>query len=89
MSNILCRSCDLYVIEVDDLKKQLTAARAEIERLRERYTWCANELLACDYGDNDHGKMGWIVYGWRSRNGERRIYGDSIDAAIDAAKGRT
>jgi len=52
-----------------------------------RYQWAANELLACDYGDNDApGEVvGWHVFGWRYRNGiQHRIYGSSIDAAIDA-----
>lgn len=59
--------------------------RDELVNLKRRYTWAANELLACDYGDNDHPSktFGWRVYGWRSRGGERRIYGDSIDMAID------
>jgi hypothetical protein len=58
-----------------------------------RYQWAANELLACDYGDNDAGGVGWIVFGWRDVNGVhsviprdkvRRIYGSSINDAIDA-----
>lgn len=67
---------------------------AEIEALRARLNWVANELLACDYGDNDKGGVGWTVFGWRDVNGihsivpperTRKIYGKSIDAAIDAA----
>ncbi len=50
----------------------------------ERYRWAANELLVCDYGDNDCCEMGWHVYGWRSPGGGRRIYGASVDEAIDA-----
>jgi len=43
-----------------------------MERTRARYQWAANELLACDYGDNPKGNMvGWIVYGWRDRSGRR------------------
>ena len=30
MSNILCRSCDLYVIQVDELKRELSAAQAKL-----------------------------------------------------------
>jgi hypothetical protein len=54
-----------------------------------RYQWAANELLACDYGDNDKGGVGWCVYGWRQpkdiqHHERKRIYGASIDQAIDA-----
>lgn len=69
--------------------------RRDAEQNKARYTWAANELLACDYGDNAmHGtpeqSVGWVVWGWRDKqtaikahNDKRRIYGDSIDAAID------
>lgn len=63
--------------------------RREAEQNKGRYTWAANELLACDYGDNPlHGtesqQVGWHVYGWRDRSGNRRIYGPCIDDAIDS-----
>lgn len=63
---------------------------AELEADRKRYQWAANELLACDYGDNDQQPptVGWRVYGWRARGEDRRIYGPSIDAAIDAELAR-
>ena len=72
----------------DDVSAELPGdapdLRAELSLLRRRYRWAANELLACDYGDNPKGdKVGWHVYGWRDRSGERRIYGPSIDEAID------
>lgn len=72
----------------------LRDAADELLKLKARYTWAANELLACDYGDNDNpaGVVGWHVYGWRYRQDriDRRIYGGSIDIAIDAelAKGK-
>jgi hypothetical protein len=71
-----------------DCRKELADLRIKMAEATARYQWCANELLACDYGDNEtNGKVcGWRVYGWRSRNGDRRIYGESIDAAIDAAR---
>lgn len=69
--------------EMEQALMLLTKQNADLKR---RYTWAANELLACDYGDNDNpaGVVGWRVYGWRDRIGNRRIYGQSIDAAIDA-----
>jgi hypothetical protein len=77
-----------YVI---DLERQLAGVRRELEQVRRRYQWAANELLACDYGDNDGGVgiVGWLVYGWRDRKPKphhehRRIFGRSIDEAIDA-----
>ncbi len=70
---------------------ELTRLAEENAALKRRYTWAANELLACDYGDNDAPgeQVGWHVYGWRHRKDgvDRRIYGPSIDAAIDAALG--
>lgn len=58
-----------------------------MEQNQRRLNWAANELLACDYGDNDHPSctIGWHVYGWRYRQDriDRRIYGDSINMAID------
>jgi hypothetical protein len=61
----------------------------ELAKTKRRYQWAANELLACDYGDNDHGGLGWSVYGWRQpkdiqHEERRRIYGSSINEAIDA-----
>ena len=34
MSNILCRSCDLYVIQVDELKRELAAAQERVNKLQ-------------------------------------------------------
>jgi hypothetical protein len=80
----LIPSNEKYALEVE----QLNDALAE---MKSRYTWAANELLACDYGDNEHSRgnpgqplkivVGWRVYGWRAVG--RVIYGDSIDEAID------
>lgn len=70
--------------------------RREAEQNKARYTWAANELLACDYGDNPtihstEPQVGWIVWGWRDKATvtkphaeKRRIWGNSIDIAIDA-----
>lgn len=71
----------------DEWESKQRKARQEASDNKARYTWAANELLACDYGDNEAPgeQIGWRVYGWRDRSGEHRIYGPSIDAAIDAA----
>lgn len=47
-----------------------------------RYTWLADKVLACDYGDSASGEMGWII---RHCKGPEWIQGQSIDLAIDAA----
>lgn len=83
------------MIEVDEImrlhkecmSKHATPAneyifRAAVERLVRRYQWCANELLVCDYGDNESGTIGWKVCGWRKPR--RTIFGPSINAAVDA-----
>jgi len=74
-----------------ELSRQL---ERELTQVRKRLNWAANELLACDYGDNPENRgVGWSVFGWRDVNGihsvvpydkVRRIYGASIDQAIDA-----
>lgn len=55
--------------------------------MERRLNWAANELLACDYGDNDTDIIGWLLYGWRDRDSDttkrKRIYGGSINDAID------
>ena len=87
-----CRECRRYARDLAERRRtinsqteELLQLRSKLEQLQKRYTWAANELLACDYGDNDHPSrtVGWRVYGWRDRSGNRRIYGDSIDMAID------
>lgn len=79
------------VLAADELRR----LQAENESLRsdaERYRWLANRVLACDYGDNDaQGRqVGWrIRHDLLSRQGQRQpafMFGDSIDAAIDAAR---
>jgi hypothetical protein len=69
----------------------LVVTIGEHARVKARYQWAANELLACDYGDNDAGPgiVGWLVYGWRDKkprqhHEHRRIFGKCIDEAIDA-----
>ena len=67
-------------------QERMTERLLKAER---RYRWAANELLACDYGDNDKGGIGWLVYGWRQpkdiqHHERKRIYGKSIDEAIDS-----
>jgi len=76
------------IIEAPTLRARLDKAEAEVERLRadaERYRWLADKVLACDYGDNDKGCVGWHI---RHCKGPAWIAGDSIDAAIDAAIAR-
>lgn len=75
--------------------KSWIAWKREAERLQARLNWAANELLACDYGDNPEKRgIGWSVFGWRDVNGihsiipyekVRRIYGKTINEAIDEA----
>ncbi len=68
------------------LVEQNDSLRAEVERLRKRHHWMINRVLACDYGDNDAtGKqVGWRIVA-DLRNGDAFMYGESTDAAIDAA----
>lgn len=82
-----------YASALSNCRAALTEALDRAQRAEARYKWAANELLACDYGDNRSGNVvGWIIYGWRVKNVDRlnhydkpRIYGESIDAAIDKA----
>lgn len=74
-----------------ELADALATERYEHNRTKKRYQWAANELLACDYGDNDAGPgvIGWLVYGWRDKQQRphaehRRIFGANINEAIDA-----
>jgi hypothetical protein len=46
-----------------------------------RLSWLANAVLACDYGDNPYGKVGWRVMEFIAPV----MYGASINNAIDAA----
>lgn len=75
------------------VRDEITRLRSEVERLeqdRRRYQWLADAVLYCDYGDNNHGglespdRIGWGIRLTR-RNAEPFIFGQSIDAAIDAA----
>jgi hypothetical protein len=76
---------ELYRL-IRQLRERAAKLEADLALEHKRYQWCANELLACDYGDNEtNGRaVGWRVYGWRDRTGERRIYGRSINEAVDA-----
>jgi hypothetical protein len=74
---------ELYKL-IRQLRERAAKLDVDLARAEKRYKWCANELLACDYGDNDTGAIGWIVYGWRDRTGQRRIYGRSINEAVDS-----
>lgn len=79
-----------------DLQNDRAALQSEVDRLRldrERYQWLANRVCAPDYGDNDaNGQVGWrIVHDLLKDHTGRQpafMYGDSIDAAIDQARGR-
>ena len=60
----------------------------------ERYKWLTNRVLACDYGDNDAPgeQIGWRIRHdlLRGPDGKRQpafMFGESIDKAIDAARG--
>jgi hypothetical protein len=59
-------------------------ARISAEQNRLRLLWLANAVLACDYGDNDAGQVGWRVRA-DARSGEPLMFGPSINAAIDNA----
>lgn len=61
-------------------------AKALAEQFRkdaERYQWLVDKVMACDYGDNDKGRVGWIIGHCK---GPKWIEGLSIDAAIDSAR---
>lgn len=84
---------DNQLHEPYDGNTEVAALKAENEALQRRLNWAANELLACDYGDNsaEGAQVGWIVCGWRDQKAgeaphheKRRIYGATINAAIDA-----
>jgi len=75
------------------LISEVAALRERVGKLeadRRRYQWLVNAVLCCDYGDNEHGgaespdRIGWAVRLSR-RNAEPFIFGQSIDAAVDAA----
>lgn len=73
---------DNYQAMFDRAIERETELRAELDAYKRRLNWAANELLACDYGDNPEGlQVGWTVFG----SSTRKIYGASINAAIDAA----
>lgn len=78
----LTEALDAYRAQLSDARAELAAAREDAER----YHWLANRVLAGDYGDNPAKEVGWRV---RSdlRNGEHFMLGESIDAAIDSARG--
>jgi hypothetical protein len=76
-------------LDYDTLLRLCRSQAVRLKEVERRYIWAANELLACDHGDNDSesipGKsaVGWQVYGWRTSYGMRKIFGSSISEAID------
>lgn len=78
-----CRAHLPMGADLREVATALTAQAAEIARLKARLNWLANETMACDYGDNDHGAVAWNFHTYRGV--KTSIIGASIDAAIDAA----
>lgn len=72
-----------WMMKCHRLEAELAALRADAEANKARYTWLADKVLACDYGDNDKGCVGWNI---KHCKGPTWIAGDSIDTAIDAAR---
>jgi hypothetical protein len=76
--------------QLNVFRQALAEREASLKLMERRYSWLANRVLACDYGDND--KSGHV--GWRIRadllppkyqtRAPAFMYGPSIDAAIDA-----
>lgn len=72
----------------DHWKAEAERLREDAERYRRLFQWVANELLSCDYGENDGvelvGKpqIGWRVHGWRFKENNFKIYGESIEIAV-------
>jgi len=57
--------------------------KAELQALRERLHWLSNEVMLCDYGDNNEGPVGWQLH--RYDGAKKTIIGQSIEQAIDTA----
>lgn len=74
--------------ELAEAKAEAELLREDAERYRRLFQWAANELLSCDYGENDGvelvGKpqIGWRVHGWRFKENNFKIYGESIEIAV-------
>ena len=72
------------------LSDLLVVSEAEASTTVDRYQWLANRVLACDYGDNEHGrKIGWRIRHDLLANGGRQpafMYGKSINEAVDAER---
>lgn len=66
------------VVEIDRLAHETQALHPDSARLQ----WLANTVLACDYGDNETGTVGWCIR-LDKRDGKPFIYGESIAKAID------
>jgi hypothetical protein len=66
-----------------ELRERISELEAERDAYMARYQWLADKVLACDYGDNELGVVGWHI---RHCKGPAWIPGASIDAAIDAAR---
>lgn len=69
----------------NDKVRELEAKIDELQKNADRYRWLANEVLYCDYGDNDReNEIGWGVQLKRSSQ-EPFMFGKSINEAIDVA----
>jgi hypothetical protein len=73
---------------------ELIARLERAEAQAQRYEWLADRVLGCDYGDNDKpGQIGWrIRHDLLPKDGGRQpafMYGNSINKAVDAARGAT
>ena len=76
------------ISHIDTLRAYAALKEAENAALRkdaERYRWLADKVMACDYGDNNRGCVGWNI---RHCKGPDWIAGLSIDAAIDQARAK-
>ena len=60
-----------------------------MDTMQARLNWLTNEVLYCDFGDNQEPcqKIGWGIRTKR-RDGEPFIFGPSVDEAIDQARGK-
>lgn len=78
------RNCISRAHEAEQKRAEKAEALAEQNRKdAERYRWLVDKVMACDYGDNDKGRVGWIIGHCK---GPKWIEGLSIDAAIDSAR---
>lgn len=79
----LATSLPAWFADYDEIALTIQAAFAEREaRLVGRINWLANEVMACDYGDNETGQVAWKYH--KYDGSKQSIEGASIDRAIDA-----